>query len=308
MKAAVIRRYGPPDVINIEDVPKPSPGRGEVLVRVLAAGVAPWDAIVRSGKSGVASPLPLTPGSDLSGVVDSVGSDVIAFKPGDEVFGLTNSQFCGSYAEYSPAKVNMIARKPARLSFVEAASVPVVAIGAWQMLFEYAKVQAGQSVLILGGAGNVGAYAVQLAAQAGVKVIATAGSKDLDYVRGLGAETALDFRSAIDYSKFSVDAVLDLAGDPSRTTAARAVKPNGIVVSLVAENPLPAELKVRSTFFYVDVTTERLNRVSDLIERGKLHVEVGTVLPLDQVRLAHQMLAGAPHKRGKIVLQIGSSA
>ena len=306
MKAGRIHRFGPPDVIVIDDIPKPQPGAGEVLVRVSAAGVGPWDALIREGKSEVSPQPPLILGSDLSGVVEAVGSGVSGFNHGDDVYGLTNPQFCGAYAEYALAKSGMIARKPARLSHVEAASVPVVAVTAWQMLFDYARLQDGQTALVLGAAGNVGAYAVQLAVQSGIHVIATAGSDDLEFVRKVGAETVVDYRSdKLDYAAWTVDAVLDLVGGKTSEQAARALKPGGILVSVVSPNPPKPRPDIRSVFFYVDVTTARLNTISELFEAEKLATQVGTVLPLEQARVAHEMLAGAPHARGKIVLRVG---
>ncbi len=306
MRAARIHRFGPPSVIVIEDVPRPVPGDGEILVHVAAAGVGPWDALIREGKSKVSPPPPLTLGSDLSGVVEAMGPGVTGFNSGDEVYGVTNPQFIGAYAEYALASSGMVARKPARLSHVEAASVPVVAVTAWQMLFEYAHLQSGQTVLILGAAGSVGAYAVQLAARSGIHVIATAGSGDLEYVRNLGAETVIDYRSAkLDYAAWSVDAVLDLVGGKTREEAVRALNTGGILVSVVSPDPLPRQRSdIRSVFFYVDVTTARLNTISEMLDAGTLSTQVGTVLPLDQALVAHEMLAGAPHARGKIVLRV----
>ena len=189
MKAGRVHYFGPPSAIVIDEIPCPRPKEGELVVRVAAAGVGPWDALLREGKSVVQPSLPIILGSDLAGIVESVGPGVIEFKPGEEVFGVTNKQFCGAYAEYAVASEQMVAAKPASLSFVEAASVPVVAVTAYQMLFDHAQLKAGQAVLIHGAAGNVGAYAVQLAKQAELQVFATAGPADVDYVRGLGAET-----------------------------------------------------------------------------------------------------------------------
>jgi NADPH:quinone reductase-like Zn-dependent oxidoreductase len=305
MKAGRIHRFGPPDVIVIEDVPKPTPSAGEILVRVAAAGVGPWDALIREGKSRVSPQPPLILGSDLSGVVEGFGAGVNRFNRGDELYGVTNPRFCGAYAEYALAKSSMVARKPTRLSHLEAVSVPVVAVTAWQMLFEYAQLQAGQSVLILGAAGNVGAYAVQLAARSGIHVIATAGPGDLEYARKLGAETVVDYRSdKLDYAAWSVDAVSDLVGGKTREEAVRALRPGGILVSVVSSDPLRQHSDVRSVFFYADVTTARLNAISEMLDAGELSTDVGTALPLEQARAAHEMLAGAPHPRGKIVLRV----
>jgi len=195
LKAARIHRFGAPDVVVVEEVPRPAPAAGELLIRVAASGVGPWDALIREGKSAVRVSLPLILGADLAGIVDSAGTGVIQFKPGDEVFGVTNKQFCGAYAEYAVASAQMVAARPRSLSFVEAASAPVVAVTAYEMLFDYAQMKAGQAVLIHGAAGNVGGHAVQLAKQAQVQVFATAGPADLDYVRGLGADIVVNYKT-----------------------------------------------------------------------------------------------------------------
>ena len=174
MKAVRIHSFGPPDVVVVEDVPTPTPGPNEVLVRVMAAGVAPWDAIIREGKSKVGPQPPLTLGSDFSGVVEEVGPGVTGFAPADEVYGVTNPQFCGAQAEFAVATSGMVGRKPQSLNHVEAASAPVIAVTAWQMLFQYAHAMRGHTVMVVGAAGNVGAYAVQMAVDAGIHVVAIA--------------------------------------------------------------------------------------------------------------------------------------
>jgi NADPH:quinone reductase-like Zn-dependent oxidoreductase len=305
MKAARIHGFGAPGAIVVEEVPRPVPAAGELLVRVAAAGVGPWDALIRQGKSKVSPPPPLTLGSDLSGVVEEVGPGVIGFNKGEEIYGVTNPQFCGANAEYALASANMTARKPPRLSHVEAASVPVVAVTAWQMLFDYADAKPNQTVMILGAAGNVGAYAVQLAASAGLHVIALVGSKDIDYVRTLGGETVLDYQAGrFEDTIRSVDVVIDTVGGATRERSFSVLRPGGVLVSAVSTDPLRKRPDVRSVFFYVEVTTERLNTISELFDLGRLIPQVGTVLPLEDVRTAHEMLAGAPHKRGKIILKM----
>ncbi len=301
MKAGRIHYFGPPNAIVIDEIPCPTPEQGELVVRVAAAGVGPWDALIREGKSVVRPPLPIILGSDLAGIIDSVGTGVIQFKLGDEVFGVTNKRFCGAYAEYAVASAEMVAARPRSLSFVEAASVPVVAVTASQMLFDHAQLKAGQAVLIHGAAGNVGTYAVQLAKQAELQVFATAGPADVDYVRGLGAEMVVNYKT----TKFEdavplVDAVLDTVGGETQDRSFRVLKPGGILVSSVS--PPPQTTGVRSAFFLVDVTATRLDTLANLLDSRKLTTEVGTVLPLEEARRAHEMLAGAPHKRGKIVL------
>ncbi len=301
MKAGRIHHFGPPNAILIDEIPRPTPQEGELVVQVAVAGVGPWDALIREGKSVVQLSLPIILGSDLAGTVDTVGTGVIGFKPGDKVFGVTNKQFCGAYAEYAVASAQMVAAMPGSLSFVEAASVPVVAVTAYQMLFDYAQLKAGQTVLIHGAAGNVGAYAVQLAKQADLQVFATARPADLDYVRTLGAEMVVNYQT----KKFEdavplVDAVLDTVGGETQHRSFRVLKPGGIVVSSVS--PPPQTMGFRSAFFLVDVTAAGLGTLSRLFDNRKLSTEVGTVLPIEEARKAHEMLAGAPHKRGKILL------
>jgi NADPH:quinone reductase-like Zn-dependent oxidoreductase len=307
MKAARIHRFGSPDVIVVEDIPRPAPAMGDVLVRVAASGVAPWDALIREGKSKVSPQPPLTLGSDFGGVVEAVGPGVSRFSTGDEVYGVTNAQFVGANAEYAVASASMIAVKPSRLSSLEAASLPVVAVTAWQMLFEHARPEAGDTVLILGAAGNVGAFAVQFAATAGFHVIAVVGTKDVDYIRHLGAADVIDYRAS-DFANLvhSVDVVIDTVGGDARDRAVTVLKPGGILVTVVSTDFTPARSDIRSAFFYADVTTARLSTISRLLETGKVVPQVGSVLPLANVRAAHEMLAGAPHERGKIMLQVAS--
>ena len=304
MKAVRIHSFGPPEVVVVEEIPKPSPGKGEVLVRVAAAGVAPWDAIIREGKSKVSPQPPLTLGSDLAGSIKALGPDVSQFAIGDEVYGVTNPQFCGAQTEIAVALAGMIAPKPPRLNQLEAASAPVVSVAAWQMLFEYAQAKSGDTILITGAAGNVGAYAVEMALDAGMRVIAIARSTDQEMLRALGVETILDSSApGFEFSLPQVDAVLDTVGDDTVQRCAGAVKAGGRLVSLVSAQ-LPQRAGIQSMFFYADVTSERLRAVSDLFETRKISPQVGSVLPLEDARKAHEMLAGAPHKKGKIVLQL----
>jgi NADPH:quinone reductase-like Zn-dependent oxidoreductase len=307
LRAATIRQFGPPSVIVTSDLPRPEPAEGEVLVRVKAAGVGPWDALIREGKSVVAPSLPLVLGSDLSGVVEAVGPGVSEFKVGDEVYGVTNERFTGAYAEYASASATKIAPKPRALNYIEAASVPVVSVTAWQMLFEYARAAAGQTVLIHGAAGNVGAYALQLARNAGLHVIATASSRDSEYVRSLGAERGLDYQKAqFEEDLTPVDAVIDPVGGEVRERSLRVLGQHGILVSV--GSPIPEEMArrygARVIFFLVEVSTKRLKAIGELFDGGKLAAHVGTVLPLEEARVAHEMLAGAP----SILEQVGLTA
>jgi NADPH:quinone reductase-like Zn-dependent oxidoreductase len=307
MRAEMIRQFGPPSAIVTADIARPEPAAQEVLVRIKAAGVGPWDALVREGKSATAPSAPLILGSDLAGVVEAVSSGVSDFKPGDEVFGVANEKFTNGYAEFVAVPAGVLARKPAKLDFVSAASVPVVAVTAWQMLFEYAHATAGQRVLVHGAGGSVGSCAVQLAKNAGLQVTATASARDAEYVRGLGAADVLDYRTTRFEEKLtSVDIVIDTQGGEVRERSMRVLSPTGILVSV--HSPIPDDIARRygnrAVFFIVQVTTPRLNKIRELFDVGKLRADIGTVLPLEEARTAHEMLAGAPHNRGKIVLQV----
>ncbi|HEY1681431.1 MAG TPA: NADP-dependent oxidoreductase [Candidatus Tumulicola sp.] len=307
MIAIRVHRFGGPEELHVEQTPVPEPQPGEALVRVHAAGVGPWDALVRSGNSGLSQALPLTPGSDIAGIVERVrGDDATSIAVGDEVFGVTNAAFTGGYAQYAVAELRSLARKPKSLGFAEAASVPVVAVTAWKMLFEHAHLTAGQSVLVIGGAGNVGAYAVQLAAWAGARVTAVGSGQDAPYMKSRGAAATIDFQTQrFEESVADVDVVIDTTGGDTQTRAFGVLKAGGILVSSVSQ-PSEAEARkhdVRVAFFIVDVPRAELERVAGLIDDGILKTDLGVVLPLSSARRAHEMLAGTvDHPRGKIVL------
>jgi len=309
MKAACVSEFGPPSVITIRDLPRPKPSAGQLLVRVRAAGVGPWDALVREGKSALKQPLPLILGSELSGTVEAVGDEVAGFKPGDEVYGATNQMFTGAYVEFALASAGMMAHKPKKLTHIEAASSPIGAVTAWQMLFDYAHAASGQTALIHGAAGKVGAYAVQMARHAALHTIATASTADLEYVKTLGAGQVVDYQTTI-FEDFAngVDIVLDTVGGDTQRRSLSVLKPGGILVSVVSKVPEETQehFGVRAAYFYVEVTTGRLNQITELFDEGTLVPQVGTVLPLSDARTAHEMLSGAPHKRGKIVLQVAA--
>ena len=310
MQAIRIHHFGDLDSLVVEDVPRPTPGQGEVLLRVKAAGVGPWDALIRSGHSVLPQPLPLTLGSDVSGVVEELGAGVSQFQVGDAVFGATNGRFTGGYAEYAVAAAAKLAKKPHRLGFIEAASVPVVACTAWQMVFEHGAVDSTKRVLVHGAAGNVGAYAVQLAKRVAREVIATTPSSGLTYVRSLGVDHVIDVQtSRFEEGLTDVDVVLDTIGGDTQDRSFTVLKPGGVLVSAVSEPDLQKAARhgARALFFLVDVSSRRLEQLAALIQAGELTTNTGDVLSLADARLAHEMLAGRPHKRGKIVLRVDRS-
>jgi NADPH:quinone reductase-like Zn-dependent oxidoreductase len=299
MKAIVIHNFGGIDELQLEEVPIPKPGPGQVLVHVREAGVGPWDALVRTGQSGLPQPLPLTPGSDIGGVVEGTG---------EEIYGVTNPSFTGGYAEYALASKDSIAAKPSSLSFVEAASAPVVAVTAWQMLFGRARIERGQSVLVQGAAGNVGAYAVALAHWAGARVIAVADACDASYLRGLGAEKTIDYHTQrFEDEVANVDAVIDTVGGETQARSFAVLRRGGVIVSSVSQpSPELAErYGIRGDYFIVAVKRPQLERIAQLFEEGVLKADIGVVLPLSDARRAHEMLADkVAHPRGKIVLDV----
>lgn len=306
MIAVRVHRYGGPGELVLDDIPLPVAAENEALIRVCAAGVGPWDALIRTGYSGLPQRLPVTPGSDIAGVVENVGDGASPLRRGDAIFGATNGQFTGGYAQYAAASLDSIVPKPQSLSFVAAASVPVVAVTAWQMLFDRAQLSSGQTVLVHGAAGNVGAYAVQLAHWADAKVIAVAADPDAEYVRGLGAEQVIDFRKERFEERVSqVDVVIDTVGGDTQRRSFEVIKPAGILVSSVSppSTELAQVYSVRVAYFIVRVRSDELTRVAQLIGEGTLKTDVGVVLGLADARRAHEMLASTiAHPRGKIVL------
>ena len=308
MRAARVHRFGGPEAIGIEDLPVPEPGPGEVLIRVGAAGVGPWDGWIRAGKSVLPQPLPLTLGSDLAGTIEAVGQGVAGFHAGEPVFGVTNKRFTDAYADFASARAEMIAHRPDTLDEVAAASVPVIAVTAWQALFDQARLVAGETVLIHGAAGSVGAYAVQLARRAGLHVIATAAAQDADHVYRLGAMTVVDYRTdRFETVARDVDAVIDLVGGETQARSFAVLKRGGRLVSAVSnpDQETAARCGVEAKFFLVDVTTAVLREIGDRLARRELVTDVGLVLPLSEVRVAHEMLDGdRPKPRGKMVIRM----
>jgi NADPH:quinone reductase-like Zn-dependent oxidoreductase len=307
MRAIRVHKSGGIDALRLDETPCPVPGAGEVLVAVKAAGVGPWDRLVREGQSGLGQALPLTVGSDISGAVAALGADVDVFALGEAVYGATNDQFVGGYAEYALAEASKLARKPAALDYVTAAGLPVVAVTAYQMLFEYARIEPGQAILVRGAAGSVGACATQMAKEAGASVYGSARTRDIERVRELGAEPVVEGdRVGAQLASRSLDAVIDTIGGDALESTCEALRPNGIIVSVVRppDEAYARSRGVRAAYFIVDVTRDRLDRISGMVLSGTLHLPVGEVLDLADAKIAHRMLDGAPHKPGKIVLKV----
>ena len=307
MRAVQVDEFGDISKMHIAHLPRPVPGPGQVLVAVQAAGVGPWDALVRSGTSGIRQPLPLTLGADLSGIVAEVGAGVLEFTPGDCVFGSTNNRFVGAYADFALADANRLALKPAALSFIETGGISVVAVTAWAMLFEHGRLRSGQRVLVHGAGGSVGNLAVQLARESGARVVATCRARDGAFVAELGADEVVDFEADDFVEKVgSVDLVIDTVGGATQRKSFEVLGPEGAIVSIVSEpdQALAAERRARAEYFIVDVQSAALEHIGQLLASGLLRTDVGEVLTLPDAPIAHEMLAGRPHRRGKIVLDV----
>jgi NADPH:quinone reductase-like Zn-dependent oxidoreductase len=298
MRAVVIHQTGGPEVLQLEDVPTPEPADGQVLIRVRAASVNPADWKARRG--GRSRQLPTILGSDVSGSVEL--SRVEDFTEGDEVFGFAAS---GGYAQYAAADPIGIASKPAGLSHEQAAALPVAGLTAWQSLFERAGLEHGQTALIVGAAGGVGHLAVQFARHAGAHVIATGSLRNRDFVMGLGADEYVDYsQQDVAETVRGVDVALDTVG--GETTELLAVlREGGILVTIAAAAPEDGarERGVRAELVIMKRNPDQLERIVELVGAGEVHVELSEVLPLAEVRLAHEQ-SESGHTRGKIVLVV----
>jgi NADPH:quinone reductase-like Zn-dependent oxidoreductase len=308
MKAVRIHSYGGPEVLVYEEVPRPQPEQGEVLVKVEAAGVNPVDWKVREGylKEILDHSLPLIMGWDVSGVVAATGPGVTRFKAGDEVFSRPDLLRDGTYAEYVVIREDEVAFKPKSVDHLHAATIPLAGLTAWKSLIETAGLKPGQRVLIHGAAGGVGSYAVQLAKWRGAHVIATAAEYNHDYLLDLGADEVVDYR-LVHFEDIArdMDAVFDTIGGITQERSWRVLKKDGILVSIVSP-PSPekaATYGVRQSFVFIQPDAAALAELAKLVDAGKLRPYVEKVLPLAEARRAQELSQGG-HVRGKIVLKV----
>ncbi len=310
MKAIRIHEFGGPSVLKHEDVPLPQPAEGEVLIRVHAAGVNPVDWKTRSGR-GMAKRLeisfPLILGWDVSGVIEEIGAGVTQFKPGDEVFGLVRfPQLGATYAEYTAVPASHLAFKPRTLDHIQAAALPLVSLTAWQALFEGAQLEAGQRVLIHAAAGGVGHIAVQLARWRGAYVIGTASSRNVLFVRQLGASEVIDYETAsFEQYVSNVDVVLDPLAGEVRERSWQVLKKGGVLVSILGEPAAGAAAAygVRAVYVLVRPEASQLAQIAALVDEGHIRPEIDTVYPLQEAASAHERVERG-HTRGKVVLKV----
>jgi NADPH:quinone reductase-like Zn-dependent oxidoreductase len=306
MRAVVAHEYGAPDVLKIEQVQRPQPNEDEALVRVIASSVNPADPLTLSGKYAkeFGTHLPLIPGYDIAGVVDKTGANVTRLKVGDAVYGYPT--FGAGWADYVIVKEWEVALKPKSFNFVEAAAVPMGALTAWQALVDVAKLQPGQTILIHGGSGGVGSFAVQIAKARGARVIATASTANQDLLKQLGADLAVDYtKTKFEDVAKDVDAVLDPVGKDTLARSYGVVKKGGIVMSLVAR-PDPAEIRkheIHGAGISVHPDADDLAEIAHLIDAGKIKSTLTEVVPLSDAVKAQQQ-AATHHTRGKVVLRI----
>jgi NADPH:quinone reductase len=317
VRAMVTPQFGGSDLFEARDVEKPQPETGEVLVRVVAAGTNPVDAKFRAAGGSIGLEAPIVLGADISGVVEEVGAGVTDLAPGDEVYytpEVFGPRSNGAYAEYHAAKADIVAKKPAPLSHEEAAAVPLAGGTAYEAIVRRLTVRVGETVLIHGGAGGVGSFAVQVAKAAGARVLATAGSDNQEALKELGADVPIDYRSQNatevaleDTGGEGVDAVFDAVGGGTIVDSIPATKPFGRLATILgAQGDLTPHYQKNQTLYGVFLTRERarLEEMGALIERGQVRPLVAEVLPLEEVGKAHERLDSG-HGRGKVVLRVG---
>jgi len=317
VRAVYYTEHGTPDVLHFGQLPVPGFGDDEVLVKVAAAGVNPIDRRLRAGElqEYITRNFPVVPGWDLSGTIAEVGASVSTWETGNPVVGLAFTWAIGhgTYAEYAPISASAIASKPERLSFGAAAALPLVSLTAWQALAEFGHLQAGQTVLIQAGAGGLGSVAIQIAKHLGAVVYTTASAANADYVRALGADYVIDYRTS-DYVSVigeqqpdGLDMVLEsLLSDRTTAAAVGLVRSGGAIAYMNNEPPDSPEIEargIRAEFLHHRPDGESLARLMTLYENGTFRVPELQTLPLEAAQEAHR-LSESGHTRGKLVLHI----
>jgi NADPH:quinone reductase-like Zn-dependent oxidoreductase len=308
MKAVRIHEYGGCDVLRYEEAPRPKPGEDEVLIRVFASSVNPFDCAVRAGYMGgyFQYILPLIPGLDVSGVIEEVGTNVTDLAPGDEVYTRAGMWRDGSYAEFVVAAAADVAFKPKTVDHFHAAALPHVTLTAWQALVEVAELAPGQTVLVHAAAGGVGHIAVQLSKIRGAKTIGTA-SLHIDKLKALEVDETIDYSTAnFEDTVKDVDVVLDLIGGDTQQRSWAVMRPGGILVATVQPPSEETALAhgVRQNFVSTAPPIKRvLTEVANLVDTGQLKPIVSAILPLSEIQKGHEMVEGK-HVHGKVVLAV----
>lgn len=307
MKAVRIHSYGGPEVLSYEEAPRPIPKVGEVLVKVHAAGVNPVDWKIREGqlKDMMHHTFPLVLGWDVSGVIEESGPGGTRFRPGDEVYSRPDLTQDGSYAEYIVIKESEVVLKPANIKHIEAASIPLAGLTAWQALHR-AEIAPGKRVLIHAAAGGVGSFAVQFARWKGAHVIGTASQPNHDFVRWLGAHEVIDYHAVrFENEVRDVDIVLDTMGGEIQERSWKVLKRGGLLISIV-HPPAPDHAErvgARQAYLFMQPNAAQLAEIGQLVATGRIKIPAETVMKLTDARRAHEM-SQSGHLRGKIVLRV----
>lgn len=311
MHAVRAHTRGGPEQLVYEEVPRPEPGPGEVLVAVKAASMTPgeltWPETWTHTSDGTGPErTPVIPSHEFSGVVAARGAGVESPADGEAVYGLIPFTRDGAAAEYVVLPAAVVAAKPATVDHDHAAALPLAALSAWQALVDHADLQADQHVLVQGGAGGVGSYVVQLAASLGARVSATAAAADLEFVRYLGAEQAIDYANdRFEDHVDDVDVVVDLVGGATQSRSWSVLKPGGILVTLATppDQQEAARHGVRGVYFIVEPDRNALGSIAELVDHGHLRPVVDRVLPLTETRSGYEALEKGK-RRGKIVIHV----
>ncbi|MGB7126360.1 MAG: NADP-dependent oxidoreductase [Methylovirgula sp.] len=309
MKAIRISAFGGPEVLKLEDLPIPEPGEYEFLVKVQTASVNPVDYKIREGKYPPvpADKLPLVMGRDIAGIIAARGPGAgDQLREGDAIYAMLGPDR-GGYAEYAIVKATEATRRPAAANSIAAGAVPLAGLTAWQGLFRHGELKEGQRVLIHGGSGGVGHFAIQFAKAKGAHVITTASGQHLDFVRSIGADEAIDYeKQRFEEVVHDVDLVYDLIGGDTQQRSFAVLKRGGILVSTLAE---PDQEKarangVRALRYAVQENAAELDEIAQLIDAGKVQPKVSKIFPLAEAAKAQQCLAEA-RPEGKVVLRVG---
>ncbi|WP_227979162.1 zinc-binding dehydrogenase [Nocardia spumae] len=313
MRAAVLRTFGGPEALTVEEIETPAPAAGQVLVRVRASSANPVDGLIRRGVANPDLSLPAVLGSDVSGVVEQVGAGVTGFAEGDAVYYTSELATGGeAYAQYHVADASIVAPKPASLSFAEAAAIPLAGGTAWEAIVRRLAVRPGQTMLVHGGSGGVGSFAVQFARAAGATVLATAGTDHQQVLRDLGA-TAIDYKNE-DFVRIArahtdgagVDAVLDTVGGHNVGHSSEATREGGRIATVLAPDGRLDDLYQRNqTLYGIFLTRERrrLTEMTPLFERGVVRPRIAKTMPLDDIVEIHRLLDDG-HSAGKLVVEL----
>jgi NADPH:quinone reductase-like Zn-dependent oxidoreductase len=307
IQMARFHRFGGPDVLRIEEVEPSMPDALQVLVSVKAASVNPVDFKIRSGKYPAVKEdrLPYTPGRDVSGVVEKCGAQATQFKIGDEVVGMVGIGG-GGYAEKAVVDENAIARKPPEIDHIHAAAIPLAGQTAWQGLFRYGQLKAGQSVLIHGGSGGVGHFAIQFAKAKGARVLTTVSTENVRFARELGADVVIDYKTQrFEEHAQDLDMVFDLIDGETRERSWKLLKRGGILVSTLTEPSQETALRqgVRALRYTVEANGSELTEIVELVASGKVKPQVQKTFPLEETASAMAAVEYGSSV-GKIVLSL----